>query len=395
MDTTFKEEIDSKLDILENELVNQAFTKDNIYIFGGFVKCFYGLRPCSDIDFIIDVSQGTQINKFNSEILQDFGLSENFCEEYYNPTNPKTYKLQQKINQEKKQVIVPSSDIPNILQQKCIFSCSGLKMGVYWPIYRQMLARFFYMVNQELKTYYTLKDFLADETNFIDYRGFKVAKIEFEFLRDEMKRIDLGRMSKKHKDDISNYKKKYKPDKNVCDALLFNKKTFKYNIFYIGNEMENGGKQMLLRRASNKIRRIIGEMCEDFNSFPHTNPIILDTNNFTNSFDNVLLTSIFNLNMAELDDVKYLFYRNGGISIFLPNHGFLYHDEIIMQGKIRCIYDGSKYKLQFSIGELPAQLDNKEYKLRLLDLMKTVFQIHKTYDQLIISNKVQIEYTSL
>jgi len=389
---TYKDEIDSKLDILEEELKNQTFSKDKIYIFGGFVKCFYGLRPCSDIDFIIDVPQGTKINKFQNEILQDFGLSENFCEEYYNPTNPKTYKLQQKVNNEKKDDTVVLEDLPLILRQKCIFSCSGLKMGVYWSIYRQLLARYFYTVNHELKTYYTLKDFLLDKNNFIEYRGFMIAKIEYEFLRDEMKRIDLCRMSKKQKDDISNYKKLYKPSKNDCDALLFTKKTFEYNIFYIGNNLENGGKQMLLRRASNKIKRIIGELCEDFHSFNHENPIIIDTNNFSNVFDNVLITSIFNVNMAELEYVNYLFYCNGGISFFLPNHGFLYHDKIIMQGKMRFHYDGAKYKLHFSIGDLPSTLNNKEYKLRLLDLMKIVFHIHKTYDQLLISNKVLIEY---
>jgi hypothetical protein len=399
-------ELDEKLNIFENEINEKKLNKEDYIIFGGMVKSLYNLRSCTDIDFIIDVPQGTDIVMFDSEQLIDFGVSDNFCEVYFNPTNPRNYKTQQSANvdtkkqdnnpkileQDEKPKILEQDKNPKILEQKSKFSCSGLKMGIYWSLYRQLIHRFQFMTGQIPKKNYVFKDFIDDKSNFISYRGFYFAKLEWEFLRDELKRLDLGYVSKKQEGDMENYIKFYSPDSNTQDALCFCKSASRYIFLHIGHEMSNGGKEIIIRRQSNKVRNIIGNILTDFHSFNHNHENIMTKIQYGQIWDNILLTSLFGHEMPN-GFFKFILFANGGITIYSQDKIILPQLPIIIKGKIKYVVNDDKWKIVYNFDNFENTMFNtKEYKLTILDLMKTIFHLHKTYDQLCISNKVAIEY---
>lgn len=388
-------EIDKKLDLFEEELSKINADKSQYYICGGFVKTFYNLRTSDDIDYIIDVKQGTNINMIKNPLFSDFGLSQNFCEEYYNSTNPKLYKKQQKTNTVKKEEVIENK-FCNILCQTTPFSCSGLKINVYWSLFRQLLYRYHKLVNESEYNIYCLKEFIDDKNNFIQYRGFNIFKIEFEFIRDEMKRADLKKYSQKHINDIKTYIQKYSPNNNVKDALLFNsKRCINYNFIYLGSLNDNGGTQLLLRKTSNQTRNVIAEICKDFQPLILEYNTSMDFNQYDKIYDNILLTSILNLPLGIR--FKYILYINGGITIYLPNdinEYCLYNNEYIMKGDMTFELDNVKGKILYNIDSLPKEYNLMEYKLSLTDLMRTVLSIHKTYDKLCSKRNVMIEYST-
>lgn len=252
---------------------------------GGMVKSAYYLRDAADVDFLVCDHKEELSDRYHPELgseklrfFNDFGRTYYACERYFFPLKPEWYAAQKKYKitvpmeeEENSETRYGSELIPK-------FSASGLKASRYFPILQWLWDR---CCSKTDNIPLTSLDDLMFHPGFGFFRGgIHYVPLEWEFQRDHLKSLDLGRISKKQLKDISTYTQMYQCDPNDIgfENLQMPNLTWKWNIYH-GNLMTNPvtndpvGLEVRIRRAPLMVHKIFETWIREsqFKLFKYTN----------------------------------------------------------------------------------------------------------------------------
>ncbi len=402
-----------KHDVIYNHLYVYLLTFDaflqknsvhsmNYLLAGSVIKSTYNVRDCADVDFLVLDHEG-EITDFYpnigvSGIFDDFGKTYYGNEEYYFPMIPEMYEKQKKMKEMMKAETITTEPL-TILNNFPKYSVSGLKAGRYIDIFAGECKRIGYAVEN-------MDDLVFNPENRIYFLGCPVIQLKLEMIRDNIKDIDLGRVSRKQLHDLHFLKKNYE--------FLFTQgecREFRFDRFVEGTDVRSPkiilsldcynrplisenkvGYDLVIRRVPLYLRDITRVMIEEA-------PLLfsggneLKENDFKKIYQSPLLSSLpaFMKRDGALVKVSYYYEisRYGEIKIYInPSEDVSLFREICITGYIK-IEIGEIKKILISVDgpkmkRIYAQFRNidtrKEYRMRLIIFMKNLIQIHKMVD---------------
>ena len=354
---------------------------------GGLSKSVYNVRDTADVDFFV-MDYGDNVEKYGSYkpnigvggIFDDFGKTYYSNEAYYFPMKPELYEKQQ----EYKRTIVKPSGPKNILDNYPVYSCSGLKAGRYVDIYGALCRKIGYRVNH-------LDDVVVNPEHRIYVFGCPVVQLKLELVRDMIKDIDLGRISKKQFHDLHYLYKNYEHlfehnelqmlgmlniENRTTNAPLLSLKT---NIYH--SNLEDAAFKPQIRRYPMYMEDIMKEWIKG-------GPLLVSSNNkiveqdMMRTYQRPLLSSL-----PENQMYYYEISAGGELMIYVGEEASFYED-IVVSGNMR-VEMGKDKKISLNVGcnkmkKIYQQLDTmdkkKEYRMLLVNMMKNLVQMHKIVD---------------
>jgi len=373
---------------------------------GSVIKSAYNVRDCADVDFLV-LDHCNNIKDFFPDIgirgiFDDFGKTYYGNEEYYFPMIPEMY-IKQKEMKEKITMTEHNNDNEplSILTNFPKYSVSGLKAGRYIDIFSGEAKKIGFNIRN-------MDDLVSDPANRVYFLGCPVIQLKLEMIRDNIKDIDLGRVSKKQLHDFHFLKKNYGFLFNHKDTIefLFDRFDKKCNIrqkkiclnlnCYHSPLLSDTkvGYDLVIRRTPLYIQSVVKILIDEC-------PLLTSCENdlkeydFRQIYQYPLLSSLpasMKMN-GQFIDVSYYYElsNNGELKIYInPDHSdiSLFRD-VCITGHIQIeinentkrfliSVDGNKMKKiysQFSKIEY-----RKEYRMRMIVFMRNLIQIHKMVD---------------
>jgi len=390
-------------------LNNNIKSKDRFryLLAGSVIKSAYNVRDCADVDFFV-LDHEDNIEKYSRfspktgipGIYDDFGKTYYSNEEYYFPMIPEMYE---------KQKLTKRTEDTSEKQEKSImnnypkFSVSGLKAGRYIDIFSAECKKIGYDINN-------LDDLVFDPDFRVYFLGCPIVQLKIEMIRDNIKDIDLGRVSRKQLHDLHFLKNNYDylfssiDTQEFClnrfreskDRIQLNKISLGLNIYHKPLDSEDKiGYDLLIRRTPLYVDEMISAIIRD-------GPLLISRGNEIVNGDSRLVyqkpmlsslpQSILTPSKRTVNVIYYYeISEEGEIKIYVNPEDELSHvsfyENICLCGNIKVdIKDGTK-KLSLSVtgskmdkifSQIPGQ--EKKYKNLLINFMKSFIQIHKIID---------------
>lgn len=366
---------------------------------GSVTKALYNIRDCSDVDFFV-MDHEDNIEKYGTykpqmgcgTVFDDFGKTHYGNEKYYFPMIPAMYDAQQEFKKNR----VISDDAKTILDNYPLYSVSGLKAGRYVDIFVGLSRKLGYAINN-------LDDLLSDPACKIYFFGCPIINLKLEMVRDNVKDIDLGRLSRKQYYDMDYLKKNYgylfsddemeilgfhRLRTNSMESLV----KLELNCYHCENEEFAGaGYDLMIRRYPLYLEDIMKTMIRN-------GPLLISDENersiyeMRHIYQKPLLSSLKDkMEYREQEmDVEYYYEvsSDGEISIYIGKEISIY-EKICVSGNIKVSIDGTTKKLSINVGgkkmkkiyqQITTTDKKKEYRMMLINLMKNFIQLHKMVD---------------
>lgn len=368
---------------------------------GSAIKALYNIRDCSDIDFFV-LDHEDNIEKYGSykpdigigNIYDDFGKTYYSNEEFYYPMIPELYELQQEEKRIRRGV---AEEITTILNNKPKFSVSGLKAGRYVDIFSCLSKKMGYNIDN-------LDDLVFDPDCKIFVFGCPIICLKLELLRDNMKDIDLGRISRKQMYDMFFIRDKMshlfdeidfsilgfsRLNEKRCNRSLIN--LSEINCYNMPLVEGSASYDLVFRRYplyfEGIMRRIIDE-----------GPLLISSDNRINEADilrryqrPMLSTLRQKLEMrGEPEDVIYYYEISdkGEITIEINEEEGSIYENICITGFMKVEENASKKiflnvkgkKMNKIYQKLETLDKKKEYRMMCVNMMKNIVQLHKMMD---------------
>jgi len=184
---------------------------------GSTIKSAYNVRDCADVDFFV-LDHEDEIEKYSSYkpnvgvpgIFDDFGKTYYGNEQFYFPMIPEMYEKQRELKERQRAEIEQERKVPSpavreplmILNNFPKYSVSGLKAGRYIDIFSGECQRIGYDI-------WNLDDLVTNPDNRIYFLGCPLIHLKLELVRDNIKDIDLERLSRKQLHDLHFLKTNY------------------------------------------------------------------------------------------------------------------------------------------------------------------------------------------
>jgi len=378
---------------------------------GSVIKSAYNVRDCADVDFfVLDHEDNIEsYSKYSPQtgvpgIFDDFGKTYYANEEFYFPMIPEMYEKQAELKKMKREE-QKQEEVKNIMNNYPKFSVSGLKAGRYVDIYSQECKKIGFDIDN-------LDELVSNPNYRIYFLGCPVILLKLEMIRDYIKDIDLGRISRKQLHDLHFLKHHYEylfttsefvelgldkfKDSRDKEKLKKNKINLSLNIYHkdlISDEKV--GYDLVIRRYPFYIEEIVGTFIKDAPLLiSYDNEIILGDSRLT--YQKPLLSSlpatIFSISKKEISVMYYYeISQEGEIKIYVypdtETANVSFFNNICLSGNIKVdVKDGTK-KLSFTINgakmdKIYSQLvgQEKKYKNVLINFLKNIIQLHKMID---------------
>ena len=377
----------------------------NYLLAGSIIKSAYNVRDCADVDFLV-LDHENQIKKFYPEvgvsgIFEDFGKTYYGNEEYYFPMIPEMYEQQKKMKEtmraEPEKVVEPLMILNNFPK----YSVSGLKAGRYIDIFSGECKRIGYAVGN-------MDDLVFNPENRIYFLGCPVIHLKLEMIRDNIKDIDLGRVSRKQLHDLHFLKKNYEFlfTQTECREFGFDRflgGDIRHPKIVLGLNCYNRplisdskiGYDLVIRRIPLYLQDITRIMIEQA-------PLLISSGNDIREFDfkriyqSPLLSSLpasmkrdgkivevsYYYEVSSVGEIKIYINPSEEVSLFrdvcITGHIRIESGETRETKKILISVDGAKMKRIY--GQIGNMDIRKEYRMRLIIFMKNLIQIHKMVD---------------
>lgn len=373
---------------------------------GSVIKSAYNVRDCADVDFFVldheDNIESYSKYKPNTgipDIFDDFGKTYYANEDYYLPMNPEMYE---KIKTFKKKEDT-SDRLITIMNNFPKYSVSGLKAGRYIDIYSGECKKIGYDIDN-------LDELVSNPNNRIYFLGCPVIQLKLEMIRDNIKDIDLERVSRKQLHDLHFLRTNYEYLFSRTDFMEFgldrfreskdkirkNKINLAINIYH--KELVSDDKvgfDLVIRRIPLYIEEITAKLIKE-------GPLLISKDNEIVSADSRLtyqkpmLSSLpATVKLASKREIPVIYYYElsslGELHIYVNQEGeetdVSFFSDVCITGnlkveqsegnkKILISISGNKMKNIFS--QIPGQ--EKKYKLLLINFMKNLVQMHKMID---------------
>lgn len=366
---------------------------------GSVIKSIYNIRDCSDVDFLV-MDHENNIEKYGTykpqmgcgTVYNDFGKTYYGNEKYYFPMIPEMYNAQQEY---KKNRIISDEKI-TILNNFPPYSVSGLKAGRYVDIFVGLSKKLGYKIDN-------LDDLLSDPACRIYLYGCPVINLKLEMVRDNVKDIDLGRISRKQYYDMDYLEKNYGYlfDANDKEVLGFSRLRnnsmsslvkLDLNCYHCENDEFKGiGYDLVIRRYPLYLEDMMRIMIRN-------GPLLISVDNDVDEYDinriyqRPLLSSLKDRMeyMGNMRDVEYYYeVSSGGAIIIYIGDDISFYRDICVSGRIRVVNDGSTKKIGINVNgkkmrniyqQIMGNEKKKEYRMMLINLMKNFIQLHKMID---------------
>ena len=355
---------------------------------GSLIKSTYGLRDAKDVDFFV-LDHEDNIEKYSSfkpdigikGYFDDFGKTYYGNEKFYNPMIPKYYKEQQ----EKRQEEIEEEEL-TVLTNYPKYSVSGLKAGRYFNIFQGEL--------EKIGIYLKSMDDLVFNPKFkVYYLGMPIIQLKIELVRDMIKGIDLGRISKKQLYDLKYLRENYGHlfNKTEKDELglnkTFNENKIKIDLNIYHDKTEKGSCGVLITKTPLYMIEITKKLIDD-------GPMLFIECEKEPDLDyrriiyNPMLSSLIEKTDKGVKlEYHYNLDLNGQFVIYCCElEGELNKilvDKFVVGGIITVQEDDERKKIRFSVNhELNKRVcnGNKKYKIFLMNFMKNIIQMHKLID---------------
>ena len=373
---------------------------------GSVIKSAYNVRDCADVDFFI-LDHEDNIEKYGRYapdvgipgIFDDFGKTYYANEEFYFPMIPEMYERQKEI---KKKEIIPDKSPKNITNNFPKFSVSGLKAGRYIDIYSSECKKIGFDIDN-------LDELVTNPNNRIYFLGCPVIQLKLEMVRDNVKDIDLGRVSRKQLHDLhflkTNYEYLFSRNESIefCFEKLKDKEKFKKSKIHIGlncyhKELiseDKVGYDLVIRRYPLFVEDITAKIINE-------SPLLISRDNDVYyddcrlTYQKPLISSLpATLMTPSKVEVNVIYYfevsEMGEIKIFINTEDEMtdvsFFRNVCMTGNMKVeINDGIKKifisisgnKMKKIYSQIPTY--DKKYKLLLINLMRNIIQTHKIID---------------
>jgi len=405
-----------KHDVIYNHLyvyllTFEAFLQRNIsysmnyLLAGSIIKSAYNVRDCADVDFLV-LDHENQIKNFYPEvgisgIFEDFGKTYYGNEEYYFPMIPEMYEQQKKMKEtmraEPDKIVEPLMILNNFPK----YSVSGLKAGRYIDIFSGECKRIGYAIGN-------MDDLVFNPENRIYFLGCPIIQLKLEMIRDNIKDIDLGRVSRKQLHDLHFLKKNYEFlfTQTECREFGFDRFSggdIRHPKIVLGLNCYNRpliseskvGYDLVIRRIPLYLQDITQIMIEQA-------PLLISVGNDVKEFDfkriyqSPLLSSLpasmkrdgkmvevsYYYEVSNVGEIKIYINPSEEVSLFrdvcITGHIRIESGETKETKKILISVDGAKMKKIYGqIGNIEIR---KEYRMKLIIFMKNLIQIHKMVD---------------
>ena len=355
---------------------------------GSIIKSAYGLRDAQDVDFFV-LDHEDNIEKYSSfkpnvglkGYFDDFGKTYYANEGFFFPMIPEHYEKQQERRQEE----IEEEEL-TVLTNYPKYSVSGLKAGRYFNIFQGELEK----IGIYLKT---MDDLVYDPKFKVYYQGLPVIQLKIEMVRDLIKGIDLGRVSRKQLHDLKYLRDNYANIFNKVEKeelrlnKIMNESKIKINFNIYHDKTDKGKYGILITKTPLYIIEMTKKLIDD-------GPMLFiecqreENLNFKKILYNPMLSSL----IEETDNGVKLEYHynldfNGQFVIYCSDRDSdmnkVLVDKLVVAGTIIVQEDDEKKKIRFSLNhELNKKIinGNKKYKIFLMNFMKNIIQLHKMVD---------------
>jgi len=380
------------------------------YLLAGSVsKSLYNIRDCSDVDFFV-LDHEDNIEKYSSYkpntgegIFDDFGKTYYGNEKFYFPMIPEMYKKQQEQKETTSETTREKPEIKMILNNYPKYSVSGLKAGRYVDIYCAICRNIGYNINN-------LDDLVSNPEFHIYVFGCPVISIKLEMVRDNIKDIDLGRISRKQLHDMHYLDKNYgylfnQTDKSVLgfDRLnenRINKSLIKLDLNCYHLKIEDSPSyDLIIRRYPIYLQDIV-KLLIDKGPLLISDSSVIKVEDIRNVYQRPLLSTLKDKMeiFGKMEEIVYYYECNdsGEISIYISNASNVSNpDDISLYEKV-CICGNIKVEIKDGVKRISInvsgkkmkniyqQIENadrkKEYRMMLINMMKSIIQFHKIAD---------------
>ena len=355
---------------------------------GSIIKSSYGLRDAKDVDFfVLDHEDNIErYSKFHPNVgikgyFDDFGKTHYANESFFFPMIPEQYDKQQQQKMEEVE-----DDELTVLNNFPKFSVSGLKAGRYFNIFQGELDK----IGIYLKT---MDDLVFNPKFKVYYQGLPIIQLKIELVRDIVKSIDLGRVSKKQMHDLKYLRENYselfseneKKELGLNNIGNKNKINIELNIYHDKTQRDRYG--VLIRKTPLYLTEIIKKFIDE-------GPMLFlecekeeDLDN-RNLIYNPILSSLIEKTDKNIPlEYHYNLDLNGNFIVYCSERGIdlnkVLVNKFVLGGTIIVEEDDEKKKVKFTLNHsLTKRLvnGNKKYKVFLMNFMKNVIQWHKMID---------------
>ena len=394
---------------------------------GSSIKAALGLRDAQDIDFLV-LDHDDHIEKYGSlkpnigieGIFDDFGKTFYANEEYYFPMIPEMYQKQLELKTKQRQSTTEDHKptMKTIVNNFPPYSASGLKIGRYFSVFRELYLP---IINETNATLENLDDIILSPNHYVYFCGCKLIDIRIELMRDIIKDIDLGRVSKKQMHDFDLFANIYQHilTETEINTLRFKKYIDKKYDIYRAAEVklqtnlyhekfesdEKVGYSVMIKHAphylttSTKIIIDNGPLIKSDND----EEIVTIRPRYDEYYLNVILSSL----PSQINDGQYWLECNskGEFNIYL-NREDLQQNEVISIEKYNVYYGqlhitensiSKKYKFNLVSPIMECIMDKikeskKEYYVSIANFVKNTIQMHKLID-CHTKTKILVEFT--
>jgi len=387
--------------------------KDRYLLAGSVIKSAYNVRDCNDVDFFV-LDHEDNIEKYGryapnvgvSGIFDDFGKTYYGNEDYYYPMIPKFFEKQKEIK-ERQRAEDSSGTVKReekmILNNFPRFSASGLKAGRYVDIYSGECRRIGYDIDN-------LDELVSNPDYRVYFLGCPIIQLKLEMIRDNIKDIELERVSKKQMHDLHFLKTNYENLFSEMDKIEFDFKKLEsrdkvslpkilltVNCYH--KELQSDqkvGYDFVIRRIPLYMEDITCQMIEEC-------PLLVSRDNEINmgsgklTYQNPLLSSLPSTVEMEgkRQPIEYYYELSGRgeLKIYLMNPGVIpetsFFSDICITGTLKVEILESEKVITISVtgnkmkkiwSQLGTVERKKEYRLALIIFMKNLIQLHKMVD---------------
>jgi len=373
---------------------------------GSVIKSAYNVRDCADVDFFV-LDHESNIEKYSkyrpnvsiSGIFDDFGKTYYGNEEYYFPMIPEMYEKQKELKAKKTDSIEPLTILNNFPK----FSVSGLKAGRYIDIFSSECKKIGFEIEN-------LDELVFNPDMRVYFMGCPLINLKIEMVRDNIKDIDLKRMSRKQIHDLHYLKINYFSlfSRNDVDEFGLNrftetKEKMVKNKINIGLNCyhkplisdEKVGFDLVIRRIPLYLENMANILINE-------SPLLISRDNETYEADSrltyqkPLLSSLPAIMLTPSErKIEVLYYfevsSKGEIKIYIntveESTDVSFFKDICITGNLKVEINELTKKILIGIGgnkmtKIFQQLgtQEKKYKTMLVNFMKNLIQLHKMID---------------
>ena len=374
---------------------------------GSVIKSMYNVRDCADVDFFV-LDHEDNIEKYGryapnigiEGIFDDFGKTYYANEDFYFPMIPEMYEKQKEIKKkEEKSEIIPK----NIMNNFPKYSVSGLKAGRYIDIYSGECKKIGFNIDN-------LDDLVSDPDFRIYFLGCPVINLKLEMIRDIVKDIDLGRISRKQLHDLHFLKNNYEYLFSHSDTIELGLNRFKEpkeklrrNKINIGLNCyhkdlisdEKVGYDLVIRRYPLYIEEMTKKIILEAPLLISTDNAVYDAD-IRLTYQKPLLSSLpAKMLIPSKREIPVIYYYEisdmGEIKIYVNTEeetaDVSFFKNVCITGNIKVEINEGIKKISISVSgekmkkiysQIPGQ--DKKYKLILINYLKNLIQLHKIID---------------